>query len=187
MPFRRLLNLNLAMYLLCHWVGCCFIFVGRLSKYWGYDNWIDADASDSRFFIPVAEGRLSACLYLRAVYWAIVGMSTVGYGDIVPKSTPEMLFATIIVLFGGLTVPAMVGGLAACVSSLNQAQDQYRAKIMRVRELLNRKRYSAEQSNRVLRYYNYIWSRQGGVDEVSILNELPGPLRQRVCLSLIHI
>ena len=165
MPFRRLLNLNLAMYLLCHWVGCCFICVGRLSQYWGLDNWIDSNSSDSRFYIPEGEGRLPACLYLRAVYWAIVGMSTVGYGDIVPKSIPEMLFATIIVLFGGLTVPAMVGGLAACVSSLNQAQDQHRAKIGRVRELLNRKRYSSEQSNRVLRYYNYIWSRQGGVDE----------------------
>jgi CRP-like cAMP-binding protein len=184
MPFKRLLNLNLAMYLLCHWVGCFFIFFGRLSQYWELENWIDSDASDSRFFIPKGEGKLPACLYLRAVYWAIVGMSTVGYGDIVPKSTPEMLFATIIILFGGLTVPAMVGGLAACVASLNQAQDQYRAKYSRVRELLKRKRYSPEQSSRVLRYYNYIWSRQGGIDEVSILNELPGPLRVRVCHSI---
>ena len=47
-------------------------------------------------------------------------MSTVGYGDIVPRSTLETAFATLAVLFGGLIVPAMVGGLAACISSLHQ-------------------------------------------------------------------
>ena len=184
-PFRRLLNLNVAMFLLCHWVGCFFILMGRISQNAGDDNWIDSDSSDPRFTLPPhGSARLPSSLYLRAVYWAIVGMSTVGYGDIVPKSTIEMFFATIVVLFGGLIVPAMVGGLAACVSNLNQAQTSHRAKISRVRDLLVRRNYSSVQSFRVLRYYNYIWSRQGGIDEVSILNELPGPLRQRVALAI---
>jgi CRP-like cAMP-binding protein len=106
------------------------------------------------------------------------------YGDIVPYGTAEMLFATLVILFGGLIVPAMVGGLAACVSNLNEVQAQHLAKITRVRALLRRKNYPPEQAARVLRFYNYLWSRQGGVDEVSILNELPGPLRQRVSLFI---
>jgi hypothetical protein len=86
-PVRRLLILNLAMYLLCHWVGCVFALVGRIEEHAGGHSWIAADRKDPRFSFPsnnhrmggsgIAE-QLPAFVYLRAVYWAIVGMSTVG-------------------------------------------------------------------------------------------------------------
>jgi hypothetical protein len=43
------------------------------------------------------------------VYWAIVSTSTVGYGDIIPMNIVETTFATVIILFGGLVLPAIVG------------------------------------------------------------------------------
>ncbi len=37
---------------------------------------------------------------------------------------------------------------------------------------------------RVLRFYDYLWCRQGGVDEEAVMDELPGPIRQRVAMHV---
>ena len=70
------------------------------------------------------------------MYWAIVGMSTVGYGDIVPTNIFETTFAAVVLLFGGLILPAIVGGLAAYLGNLNQAERAHRRKITRVKQYM---------------------------------------------------
>ena len=37
---------------------------------------------------------------------------------------------------------------------------------------------------RVLRFYDYLWCRQGGVDEEAVMDELPGPIRKRVVMHV---
>ena len=112
--------------------------------------------------------------YLWSVYWAIVSMSTVGYGDIVPTNALETTFATVVILFGGLILPGIVGGLAAYLSNLNLA---LRARVQRIALAKHfMKHYSMDDSliKRVMNYYDYAWSWQGTIDEF-ILNELPSP------------
>jgi voltage-gated potassium channel len=42
-----------------------------------------------------------------ALWWAIVTIATVGYGDVVPESTPGRLVGTIVMLFGMAWVPTV--------------------------------------------------------------------------------
>ena len=56
-------------------------------------------------------------------------MSTVGYGDIVPTNTLEITFATVTILYGGLIIPAVVGGLAAYLGNINATKKAHRKKL----------------------------------------------------------
>ena len=125
-------------------------------------------------------GEFSA--WLRSIYWAIVSLSTVGYGDVIPQNILETVFATLAVLGGGLVLPAIVGGLAAYMGNLNQASNIHKKKMYKVRTFMRTTRFPRFLVDKILRYYDYLWSRQGGVDEVEIMNELPGPLQQRVAM-----
>ena len=111
-------------------------------------------------------------------------MSTVGYGDIVPTNDLETTVATVIILFGGLFIPAIVGGLAAYMGNLNQSGKLHRGKIFKVRTYMRRAQFDQELMDKILRYYDYLWSQQRGVDEIEIMNELPGPLQQRVAMCV---
>jgi CRP-like cAMP-binding protein len=180
----RILKLNLALLITCHWVGCLWHGFANIGKRAGYeDTWLEADESDLSLSIDHSDfGNFGP--YLRSIYWAIVGMSTVGYGDIVPVNILETTFATVIILFGGLILPAVVGGLAAYLGNMNGAEKVYRKKLSRIKQYMRHRSLRKELIDRVVNYYEYLWSRQGSIDEEEIMNELPLPLRQSVAIYI---
>ena len=74
----RVIKLNILMIVVCHWVGCCWYMMASLSIELGYrQNWRYADENNESFSVSHSDfGGFSA--YLRSIYWAIVGMTTVG-------------------------------------------------------------------------------------------------------------
>ena len=186
---RRVFKLMFLMIAVCHWVGCMWHMCAVLSvEVYGdglnpgnwrgttpQTNWREVDEADTLFDVRHEDlGKFSG--YLRSIYWAIVGLSTVGYGDIVPQNVLETIFATIVILFGGLVLPAIVGGLAAYMGNLNQASNIHKKKMYKVRTFMRGAYFPQSLMDKVLRYYDYLWSRQGGVDEVEIRGgEVPRP------------
>ena len=65
-------------------------------------------------------------IYYVSFYWCITTITTVGYGDIVPTNIIEMTFATVVILFGGLVLPAVVGGLASYLSHFHVTANLFR-------------------------------------------------------------
>eukprot|EP00592_Proboscia_alata_P010539 CAMPEP_0194364498 /NCGR_PEP_ID=MMETSP0174-20130528/12409_1 /TAXON_ID=216777 /ORGANISM="Proboscia alata, Strain PI-D3" /LENGTH=2019 /DNA_ID=CAMNT_0039138563 /DNA_START=856 /DNA_END=6918 /DNA_ORIENTATION=- len=181
-PMRRVLKLNFLMVLVCHWVGCFWYLIAELGEAFNFNtNWKYEDENNTSLSISHSDlGGASG--YLRSVYWAIVGMSTVGYGDIIPTNDLETIFSTITILFGGLVLPAIVGGLAAYMGNLNMAVTIHKQKIGKIRSYMRKSHLEFSLIDKVLRFYDYLWSRQGGIDEQGILDELPGPIRQRVAI-----
>jgi potassium channel subfamily K len=57
-------------------------------------------------------GKLSTTTLVDALYFAIVTMTTVGYGDIIPNSTAAKLFTCAFVFIGFGLIGALVSGLA---------------------------------------------------------------------------
>lgn len=180
----RVLKLNFLMIVVCHWVGCLWYTCADVSDWIGLgDNWKDADELDDSLSIDHSDfGGFTA--YLRSVYWAIVGMSTVGYGDIIPTNILETSFALTCVLFGGLVLPAVVGGLAAYMGNFNMAAKIHRKKLAKIRRYMRKTRLQPSLVDKVQHYYDYLFSRQGGVDEEATVDELPDPLRQKVALHV---
>ena len=74
----RVIKLNILMVLVCHWCGCLWYMMASLSIFLGYSqNWRHADESNELFSVSHSDFKGFAA-YLRSIYWAIVGMSTVG-------------------------------------------------------------------------------------------------------------
>jgi voltage-gated potassium channel len=49
----------------------------------------------------------------QAMYWAVVTMTTVGYGDVVPQSTPGKILSTILILLGYSLIIVPTGFVSA--------------------------------------------------------------------------
>jgi voltage-gated potassium channel len=59
-----------------------------------------------------------------AVWWAIVTLATVGYGDVVPTTVPGRIVGSVVIIFG----VTFLAYLTATVTSLFVSSDQEKAK-----------------------------------------------------------
>ena len=106
---RRVFRLYFLLVVVIHWVGCGWYLISKISVRAGEKlNWIDEDRMSEDLKIdPDGAGGLVG--YLRAIYFVLVGASTIGYGDILPHNMYETNYATAAMLFGGLFKPTIVG------------------------------------------------------------------------------
>merc|ERR1719181_841784 len=59
--------------------------------------------------------------YVASIYWAFTTMTTVGYGDILPTTDTERLFATFIMFVGATVFGYIVGVVREVASNSNGA------------------------------------------------------------------
>eukprot|EP00002_Diphylleia_rotans_P027719 TRINITY_DN5567_c0_g2_i5.p1 TRINITY_DN5567_c0_g2~~TRINITY_DN5567_c0_g2_i5.p1 ORF type:complete len:1014 (+),score=197.73 TRINITY_DN5567_c0_g2_i5:27-3044(+) len=170
----RILRLFFLMILFAHWFGCGWFFLalmeGESEKTWAsVANLWDED---------------SFTQYITSAYWALVVMTTVGFGDIVPVTNWEKIF-TIITMITGVSIYATIfGNMATLIAQLDASATRYREKLDSLHEYMKYRNLPSYLRNRILNYYEVIWSRHKGIDESLILNELPSSLRSEIALYL---
>ena len=83
-------------------------------------------------------------------------------------------------LIGGFLYPAVVGAMASLLSSLNGAYQQFNLRLKRLNHFMSQAGFGQGLRTKINRFYNYLWSRQRGVDEEKILDDLPVTLKMAV-------
>ena len=84
-----LVKLFLIVFYIAHVFACLWCFIGKKGLKDEY-SWINSQEIDENDIFN---------LYITALYFSIVTMITVGYGDISPKNAKEKIFVIFIMLF----------------------------------------------------------------------------------------
>ena len=122
--------------------------------------------------------------YVRAVYWTIATLTTVGYGDITPETPPQMLYAAATMLIGIGFFGYVLGNVASLFSRLDAAREQYLELRDRVETFMRGNAVPAPLRTRVREYYRYLWRSRKGWDVGAVLADLPPKLRVEIALCL---
>eukprot|EP00002_Diphylleia_rotans_P006206 TRINITY_DN1553_c1_g2_i1.p1 TRINITY_DN1553_c1_g2~~TRINITY_DN1553_c1_g2_i1.p1 ORF type:complete len:1054 (+),score=191.69 TRINITY_DN1553_c1_g2_i1:69-3230(+) len=172
--FLRISRLFFLMLLFAHWFGCIWFYIAKLEGL-GEETWAyHADVVNSGTFTQ----------YITSAYWALVVMTTVGFGDIVPITNTEKCF-TIVTMITGVSIYATIfGNMATMIAQMDASATRYREKLDALHEYMRYRSLPQYLRKRILNYYDVIWSRHKGIDENAILNELPSSLRSEIALYL---
>jgi voltage-gated potassium channel len=122
--------------------------------------------------------------YIRAVYWTITTLATVGYGDITARTPVQMIYAAATMLVGIGFFGYVLGNVTSLFARLDAAREQYLEQLDRVESFMRGNDVPASLRTRVREYYRYLWRSRKGWDVTSILADLPPKLRVEIGLFL---
>lgn len=177
----RIMGLYFLLFQLCHWSGCILQLGADVSvKVYGFEqNWRIQDQASEEIDMNYAafEG---AAYYVRSMYFAISTMSSIGVGDVTVANPMETVVMFFIIFFGFLFFNTLLGFIASLISNFNAQKREFHNKVTKISELLRFRKIPQDIEAKIMRYFEYLWSRYGGVNETEILASLPRSLRSDV-------
>jgi len=125
-------------------------------------------------------------IYLRAVYWTVTTMTTIGYGDYSPSkdNNKQMIFTIIAQITGVSFYGFVVGNIPVLIANANAARAAFDNNNEIIGEFMRVKQLPVEMQDRVRDYYQYLWESRKGVSDAQVLGSLPHALSVDVLVFL---
>jgi len=123
-------------------------------------------------------------LYIRAFYWTITTLTTIGYGDITPQGAFQTVFVIFIELLGAGMYGMIIGNIANLIANIDVAKSQYKDKLDKINAFLNYRNIPHPLQRKINDYYSYLWESRRGYDESAVLQDLPIALKTTVALQI---
>ncbi|KAJ0398966.1 hypothetical protein P43SY_008192 [Pythium insidiosum] len=159
-----------------HWFSCAFHAIGSASR--GH-NWIVANGLND----PLA-GHWDR--YVAALYFAVMTLATIGFGDISGTNADERLFCIFAMIMGGGIFAYGITNIVELVSSLTVQETRFRQKMDEVNEYMAARELPLKLRMDIREFYhNTRLSRESKLNaEQQILSELSSKLRSKIALSI---
>ena len=158
---RRLTVFLLWIGLIIHLLACGWISVGGVS----------AAASP-------------AYTYIRALYWSVSTVSTTGFGDIVPRNEPQMIYTMLSLMIGAGLYATIVANVASLLTRSDSTRAAFDDKISRLNTLMKYKKMPEGLQKRILAYHDYLWQTGLGHGHEALIQDLSPGLQRSVGLFL---
>ncbi|KAL0584025.1 hypothetical protein ABG067_006122 [Albugo candida] len=123
--------------------------------------------------------------YVRSIYWAVVALTGVGYGDIVAFTTAESFFAAGWIFVGGIINFGVVGAMSTTISSLLASHHHHVNKLNAVELAMETHRISKKLRIDIHQFYEHHYHTRERAYESQLLSHLPEQLCHQIS-SLLH-
>jgi CRP-like cAMP-binding protein len=173
----KLSSLLIMTLLISHIFACIFALIAKLNSLvevrndeYSYSWLASAGLIDEPWFVQ----------YAAAMYFCVATITTVGYGDIVPQTTLEQLFVTLLMLFGGAFYGFIIASLAALLSSWDINKTKFDEKMDSISNYMKVRKFPTFLFRKIRTYYRHYYNKRTALDERAILSELSTQLRREV-------
>ena len=74
--------------------------------------------------------------YVAALYWSLMTVTTIGYGDVSPQTDGERVFALCFMMLGAVLYAYIVGSFCQVITSLDPAASDFRSSMDHLNSLM---------------------------------------------------
>lgn len=168
-----------AILYLAHWTACIWYYIAEDQSYTNHSTWIIVNSK------PYNESLYE--VYVGCLYWAVTTMSTVGYGDIVPITVTEKVFASFVMILACGVFAFILASVSSLVESHRLEANIFRDQVSQLHNFLKSKNIPSDMQAKAMLYLEYRWTlrKKRHDDELEFLSILSEPLRDEVNMHLV--
>ena len=169
-------KLIMFMMLIAHWLACIWHLSAVESETHEADTW-------KKLFLNVSQRELDISeVYVTALYWAFTTMVSVGYGDIHPNSTVEMLIGICTMASSSTIFAFIIGTFNSLITSATAQETNHREIIIAVNRYMKKVNLTNDLQFKVRSYLDFLFESQNKSDlaEESIMQMLSLNLKDEI-------
>lgn len=145
-----------------HWMACAWVMsegkvlIGYVSYHAEADqnSWLSALISAKGDPCHPEASQDPSCVYVLALYWAGMTLTTVGYGDIIPQNQTEYIVCTVCMILSGYIWAYVVGAIVNVLASLDPYGVQFKQNMDDLNEMMQNNGLPADLQVRLRSYMN---------------------------------
>ena len=169
-------NFVLVTYIFVHNLACLWILVSGFEDYTEKNMFLRYNLETSSTFD----------IYLYSVYYIFTTLTTIGYGDIIPFTNEEKMFAILVMAFGIGFYSLLIARLTRILTSIDSRENLVKSKIKYFNDFskvidLPEEFIIKVRNHIVLNSYKHYYL----ISEIDFLNHIPLTLREEVS-SYLH-
>lgn len=159
--------------LCCHWMAC--IWAAMALQETEDNTWIKALAVAKGGPPELYEGAWQ--VYSIALYWAIVTITSIGYGDITPQTEIEYWAAAVCTSLMASIWAYVIGAVCSIVSTLNPYEMSFKRKMDDINWIMAERGMPDELCHKVRRYFHETRDAERGRTEQELIAQLSPKLQ----------
>jgi hypothetical protein len=163
MTTRRLILFILYFFVLNHMLACIWVFLGTLN----YPNWIIVNGLADSSNID---------LYIASLYFNLVTIFTIGYGDISPTNIYEFSYNVVVLLLGISTYTYALSSISYIIQTVDERTVIYNKNMDYLEDIKMKYKIPMGLYRRILRFLKYDYS-VNKTDNYILLDDLPMVLK----------
>ncbi|KDO19883.1 hypothetical protein SPRG_14726 [Saprolegnia parasitica CBS 223.65] len=141
------------VFMIAHWIACMFRAVADFET--------NLDANGNRYnWLTVHYMGTDALIdcevlvqYVTALYWSVMTLTTIGYGDVGPATPSERALSIVCMVLGGGTYAYVVGGVCRILSAMDAATSEFHQTIDTLNEFCRHNRLPSDLSSRLRDFF----------------------------------
>mmetsp|Transcript_15977 Transcript_15977/g.20456 ORF Transcript_15977/g.20456 Transcript_15977/m.20456 type:complete len:626 (-) Transcript_15977:304-2181(-) len=194
-PFRyttvTLLQFLIMILVFSHWLACIFKIIPELERTSELDlteeeiedgvrpvNWITKYFEWSLGLEPHEYDMWS--VYIASFYWAVMTLTTVGYGDVNTATDGERIALSIFMLTGAILYAYIVAAVCGIFTNLNASKSEFYQQMDELNEYVKREGIPADLSRRLRNYFIYADSKRQSEQFKSLIQKMSPSLQEEV-------
>ncbi|CAD8143014.1 unnamed protein product [Paramecium octaurelia] len=170
----RFLSVIGTVFLYAHVFGCLWYLVAQKN----HNNWINkAGIVEDSWF----------ALYSYSIYWSVMTMTTVGYGDLTPANHEEALFCVCTMFIASVVFAYSINTIGMIIAEMNKFDEKINENMAIINRYMQRKNFEQSLQFRVRQYLQNLWTQEDKfriVDENKIINCLSPTLKEEIQICL---
>ena len=175
-----LLKFAAACIFISHWLACLYHLVHNSQS--GDCNWVNhyygaLDGHPAAACVP-EYGQVSiASRYITSLYWSVMTVSTVGYGDVPPQTDAERAFEILGMLLGASTYAYVVGSVCGVAATLSARETEHERAMDQLNRFIAEANLDGPLAMRLRAYFRFAYTATRHADWAALLMRMSPGLR----------